>query len=163
DPMAGSGTIGDVARALGRRAVSFDLVSRRPHILRADARAWPVPAETAALAVIDSPYSDDVAYSTDPRCLGRISCRYARFYDEMGDMEVEAVSEWNGMTSREIVGALRERVRAAAHRRHDRVVEHAGRQWISWRSRRADRVFAEIRPLRGRVQVFILPGLRELS
>src|SRR2546426_5952580 len=76
---------------------------------------------------------------------------------------MEAVSEWNGRTSREIVGALRERVRTAAHRRHDRVVEHAGRHWISWRSRQADRVFAEIRPLRGRVQVFILPGLRELS
>src|SRR5947209_20332537 len=76
---------------------------------------------------------------------------------------MEAVSEWNGRTSREIVGALRERVRTAAHRRHDRVVEHAGRQWISWRSRRADRVFAEILPRRGRVQVFILPGLRELS
>src|SRR6058998_3975662 len=52
DPMAGSGTIGDVARALGRRAVSFDLVSRRHHILRANAQAWPVPAETAALTVI---------------------------------------------------------------------------------------------------------------
>src|SRR3989475_10579089 len=76
---------------------------------------------------------------------------------------MEAASEWNGRTSREIVGALRERVRTAAHRRHDRVLEHAGRHWISWRSRRADRVFAEIRPLRGRVQVFILPGLRELS
>src|SRR5438445_6916195 len=90
EPMAGSGTIGDVARALGRRAVSFDLVSRRPHILRADARAWPVPAETAALAVIDSPYSDNVAYSTDPRCLGRISCRDARFYDEMEKVALEA-------------------------------------------------------------------------
>src|SRR2546428_6621196 len=75
-----------------------------------------------------------------------------------GDHQMEAVSEWNGRTSREIVGALRERVRTAAHRRHDRVLEHAGRHWISWRSRRADRVFAEIRPLRGRVQVFILPG-----
>src|SRR2546425_1185759 len=90
DPMAGSGTIGDVARALGRRAVSFDLVSRRPHILRADARAWPVPTRTAALAVIDSPYSDNVAYSTDPRCLGRISCRDARFYDEMEKVASEA-------------------------------------------------------------------------
>jgi len=90
DPMAGSGTIGDVARALGRRAVSFDLVSRRPHILRADARAWPVPAETAALTVIDSPYSDNVAYSTDLRCLGRISCRDARFYDEMEKVALEA-------------------------------------------------------------------------
>src|SRR3972149_7756071 len=29
DPMAGSGTIGDIARALGRRAGSFDLVPRR--------------------------------------------------------------------------------------------------------------------------------------
>src|SRR3989454_11599599 len=90
DPMAGSGTIGDVARALGRRAVSFDLVPRRPHILRADARAWPVPTRTAALAVIDSPYSDNVAYSTDPRCLGRISCRDARFYDEMEKVASEA-------------------------------------------------------------------------
>jgi len=90
DPMAGSGTIGDVARALGRRAVSFDLVPRRPHILRADARAWPLPTKTAALAVIDSPYSDNVAYSADPRCLGRISCRDARFYDEMEKVALEA-------------------------------------------------------------------------
>src|SRR3989442_8025056 len=75
---------------------------------------------------------------------------------------MEAVSEWNGRTSREIVEALRERVRTAAHRRHDRVLEHAGRHWISWRSRQADRVFAEIRPLRGRVQVFILPRPRDL-
>ena len=90
DPMAGSGTIGDVARALGRRAVSFDLAPRRPHILRADARAWPVPSTIAALAVIDSPYSDNVAYSPDRRCLGRISCRDARFYDEMEKVALEA-------------------------------------------------------------------------
>src|SRR3989442_15096910 len=76
---------------------------------------------------------------------------------------MEAVSEWNGRTSREIVEALRERVRTAAHRRHDRVVAHAGRHWISWRSRQADRVLAEIRPLPGRVQVFIFPRLGDLS
>src|SRR3989454_12732872 len=40
DPMAGSGTIGDVARALGRRVVSFDLAPRRSDIFRADARSW---------------------------------------------------------------------------------------------------------------------------
>ncbi len=76
---------------------------------------------------------------------------------------MESVSEWTDQTSREIVTALRERVRNAAHRRQDRILERAGRQWIAWRSRRAGRVFAEIRPLRGRVQVFILPGPRELS
>jgi len=90
DPMAGSGTIGDVARALGRRAVSFDLAPRRPHILRADARSWPLLAQTAALAVIDSPYSDNVVYSPDSRCLGRISCRDARFYEEMEKVASEA-------------------------------------------------------------------------
>src|SRR2546426_6294930 len=79
DPMAGSGTIGDVARALGRRVVSFDLAPHRPHILRADARAWPVPTKSAALAVIDSPYSDNIAYSTDPRCPGRTSGSDAGF------------------------------------------------------------------------------------
>jgi len=76
---------------------------------------------------------------------------------------MEAVREWTSQTPREIVAALRERVRIAAHRRQDRVVERAGRHWIAWRSRQVDRVFAEIRPLRGRVQVFILPRPRELT
>jgi hypothetical protein len=88
--MAGSGTIGDVARALGRRAVSFDLVPRRHDVCRADARAWPLPDGIASLAVIDSPYSDNVAYSQDPRCLGRISCRDPRFYEEMSLVAGEA-------------------------------------------------------------------------
>ncbi len=90
DPMAGSGTIGDVAQALGRRAVSFDLHSQRRHIVRADARAWPVPNDAAALAIIDSPYSDNIAYGSDPRCLGRISCRDPRFYEEMDRVATEA-------------------------------------------------------------------------
>lgn len=76
---------------------------------------------------------------------------------------MELVGEWSGRTSQAIVSALRERVRAAANRRQDRVVERAGRYWIAWRSRKANRVFAEIRTLRGRVQVFILPEPRELA
>jgi DNA modification methylase len=90
DPMAGSGTIGDVARTLGRRAISFDLVPRRRDVLRADARAWPLPDGIAALAVIDSPYSDNIAYGRDPRCIGRISCRDPRFYEEMRRVVAEA-------------------------------------------------------------------------
>ena len=90
DPMAGSGTIGEVARALGRRALSFDLVPRRPPILRADARSWPLSDAIAALVVVDSPYSNNVAYGSDPRCLGRISCRDPRFYEEMRRVAAEA-------------------------------------------------------------------------
>jgi len=90
DPMAGSGTVGDVARALGRRSVSFDIVPRRTAIARADARAWPLRDRSAVLAVIDSPYSDNIDYGDDPRGLGRISCRDPRFYDEMGRVASEA-------------------------------------------------------------------------
>jgi len=90
DAMAGSGTVSDVARALGRRAIALDLVPRRSDIVCADARAWPLPAGIAGLAIIDSPYSDNIVYSDDPRCLGRISCRDSRFYEEMGRVASEA-------------------------------------------------------------------------
>jgi len=75
---------------------------------------------------------------------------------------MEQMAEWTSGTSREIVVALRERIRPAVSRRRDRIEEHVGRYWISWRSRKRDRVFAEVRALRGRVQVFILPGPRDL-
>ena len=91
DPMAGSRTIGDVASALGRRPMSFDLAPRRPDIVRADARAWPLPDDSAALAVVDSPYSDNIPYGPDERCLGRISCREPRFYEEMSRVASEAL------------------------------------------------------------------------
>lgn len=90
DPMAGSGTVPDVARILGRRVVALDLVPRRRDILRADARSWPLRSDAASLIVIDSPYSDNVAYGEDPRCLGRISCRDDRFYDSMEAVAREA-------------------------------------------------------------------------
>jgi hypothetical protein len=70
--------------------------------------------------------------------------------------------EWTPGTSKAIVDALRDRVRAVAGRRGDRIVEHAGPNWTSWRSGKRDRVFAEIRALRGRIQVFILPRPSEL-
>lgn len=43
---------------------------------------WLLPQTVATLAVIDSPYSDNIVYSDEPRCLGRISCRDGRFYRE---------------------------------------------------------------------------------
>lgn len=75
---------------------------------------------------------------------------------------MERAREWTPEASRAIVAAMRERVRTVAIRHGDRIVEHVGPNWTSWRSRKRNRVFAEIRSLRGRVQVFILPGPREL-
>ncbi len=75
---------------------------------------------------------------------------------------MERTAEWTSGTSRAIMAGLRQRVRPAAIRRRDRIEEHVGRYWISWRSRNRNRVFAEIRALQGRVQVFILPGPHDL-
>ena len=75
---------------------------------------------------------------------------------------MERKTEWTSGTSRAIMAGLRERVRPAAIRRRDRIEEHVGRYWISWRSGNRNRVFAEIRALQGRVQVFILPSPRDL-
>lgn len=65
-------------------------------------------------------------------------------------------------SSREIVLGLRNRLQIAAARRNDRIDEHVSEHWISWRSRNGNRIFAEIRPLRERVQIFLLPSPREL-
>jgi hypothetical protein len=75
---------------------------------------------------------------------------------------MEAVKEWTGRTSQAIVAALRTRVQSVTKRERDRLVEHAGAHWIAWKSRKSNRVFAELRALRGRVQIFIRPGPREL-
>jgi hypothetical protein len=75
---------------------------------------------------------------------------------------MEGTGEWTSGTSRAIMAALRDRVRPAAIRRRDRIDERKGQVWVSWRSRNRDRVFAELRTLNGRIQVFILPGPRDL-
>src|SRR5881628_1756881 len=64
--------------------------------------------------------------------------------------------------SREIVLRLRNRLQIAAARRDDRIDERVSEHWISWRSRKGSRIFAEIRPLGERVQIFLLPSPREL-
>ena len=65
-------------------------------------------------------------------------------------------------SSREIVLGLRNRLQLVAARRDDRIDEHVSEHWISWRSRKGNRIFAEIRPLGARVQIFLLPSPREL-
>ena len=65
-------------------------------------------------------------------------------------------------SSRKIVLELRDRLRVAAARRDDRIDERVSKQWIAWRSRKGNRVFAEIRPLRERVEIFLLPAPHDL-
>ncbi|HKZ98256.1 MAG TPA: hypothetical protein VJ326_01500 [Thermoplasmata archaeon] len=67
-----------------------------------------------------------------------------------------------GDGSRAIVTGLAGRLRGLGDQRGDRISVRIGSHWVAWRSERSGRVFAEVRPLRGRVEVFILPLPRDL-
>jgi DNA modification methylase len=72
DPMCGSGTTLDVATDLKRRSKGFDLQPQRDDIKLADAREIPLEDESADFVFIDPPYSTNLKYSDDPRCIGKL-------------------------------------------------------------------------------------------
>ncbi|MDR1519488.1 MAG: site-specific DNA-methyltransferase [Planctomycetota bacterium] len=80
DPMAGGGTTLDVARELGRRALGYDLVSRRPDVFRADARKLPLEDGKAGFVFVDPPYSTHIDYSGDPACIGKLDAAGSGYY-----------------------------------------------------------------------------------
>ncbi len=74
DPFVGSGTTLDVCKDLERRSKGFDLQTSRPDVTIADARTAlldQVDRETVHLVFMDPPYADNLAYSDDPRCIGK--------------------------------------------------------------------------------------------
>ena len=83
DPMCGSGTTIDVANELKRKVVGYDLNTVRPDIIKNDARKIPLQDSSVDFVFIDPPYSDNITYSKDKRCLGKISCESKKFYDEL--------------------------------------------------------------------------------
>ncbi len=84
DPMCGSGTTLDVCRDTGRLGRGFDLAPHRGDIEQADARELPVATGSVDLVFVDPPYGDHIDYSSDPRCIGKLSAYDPRFYAEMG-------------------------------------------------------------------------------
>jgi len=84
-----SGTTLDVAKALDRRVLAFDIAPRRPDIVRNDARHLPLPCDSVDLHFLDPPYSDNVRYSEDPACIGRVDCRTDAFLEAMEEVARE--------------------------------------------------------------------------
>lgn len=76
---------------------------------------------------------------------------------------MENALERTSETSRVIVSMLRQRMSAVAERHQDRLEVRESVHWIGWRSASRDRVFAEMRPHRNKVEVFILPARRQLK
>lgn len=83
DPMCGSGTMLDVARDLGRRALGYDLNPTRKDIFRADARKLPLEDGKADFVFMDPPYSDHIVYSDDRRCIGKLTAFEEGYFKEM--------------------------------------------------------------------------------
>jgi DNA modification methylase len=80
DPFCGSGTTLDVCADLGRTGRGFDLAPTRPDITQADARSLPLKSKSVDLVFMDPPYADNLTYSDDPRCIGKLPAdgRYQR-------------------------------------------------------------------------------------
>ena len=73
----------DVARELKREGRGFDLNPTRPEIVRADARALPLDDASAQAVFMDPPYGDHIDYSSDPRCIGKLSAYDPKYYQAM--------------------------------------------------------------------------------
>ncbi|RLC34380.1 DNA methylase [Candidatus Shapirobacteria bacterium] len=83
DPMCGSGTTIDVAEELNRRVIGYDLNLVHPKAIKNDARQIPLQDSFVDFVFIDSPYSDNIKYSNDPKCIGKISCENKQFFEEL--------------------------------------------------------------------------------
>jgi len=89
DPMCGSGTTIDVCKEENRKVIGYDIAPRRKDIIKNDARQIPLKDNTVDLVFIDSPYSDNIRYSNDPRCIGRISCEKDDFFTALDEVAKE--------------------------------------------------------------------------
>jgi SAM-dependent methyltransferase len=90
DPFCGSGTTLDVCRDLGRAGRGFDVAPYRADIEAADARALPLPDASVDFVFMDPPYADNVDYSDDPRCIGKLSADDPAYFEALGQAYREA-------------------------------------------------------------------------
>lgn len=89
DPMCGSGTTVDVAKELKRKVKGYDINPIRPDIIKSDARKIPLKNNSVDFVFIDSPYSNNINYSNEPNCIGKISCESNKFFDELEKVSKE--------------------------------------------------------------------------
>jgi adenine-specific DNA-methyltransferase len=72
DPFCGSGTTLDVCKDTERKGLGFDLQQTREDIAVADARSLPLKSGSVHLVFMDPPYADNLDYSEDARCIGKL-------------------------------------------------------------------------------------------
>ena len=81
--MCGSGTTIDVATELKRKVIGYDINVVRPDVIKMTQEKIPLDDSSVDFVFIDSPYSDNIKYSDDKNCIGKISCEKPEFFDEL--------------------------------------------------------------------------------
>ncbi len=89
DPFCGSGTTLDVCKDTERRGVGFDIAPSRADIRQGDARKLPLEAGSVEVAFLDPPYADNLTYSDDPACIGRLRADDGSWHDAMEQVLAE--------------------------------------------------------------------------
>jgi len=99
DPFCGSGTTLDVCRDLERKGRGFDVAPHRDDIEEGDARGLPLDDASVDHAFLDPPYADNLAYSDDPRCIGKTRADDRSYYKAMAGVfdELSRVVKPGGM------------------------------------------------------------------
>jgi DNA modification methylase len=90
DPFCGSGTTLDVCRDLGRQGRGFDIAPPRKDVERADARKLPLQDRSVDLVFFDPPYADNLTYSDDPQCIGKLHAEDGSWGQAMAQVIKEA-------------------------------------------------------------------------
>jgi adenine-specific DNA-methyltransferase len=90
DPFCGSGTTLDVCRDLGRKGRGFDIAPARQDVEKADARKLPLQDRSVELVFFDPPYADNLSYSKDPACIGKLKAEDGSWGQAMAAVIQEA-------------------------------------------------------------------------
>ena len=83
DPMCGSGTTIDVCNDLHRKCLGYDIHPYRADIMKADARNLPCKSNSADFVFIDPPYGDNINYSNEEQCIGKLGAKTQEYFDAM--------------------------------------------------------------------------------
>ncbi|GAB4114057.1 MAG TPA: DNA methyltransferase [Spirochaetota bacterium] len=83
DPMCGSGTTIDVCNDTGRKCLGYDIHPYRTDIIKADARALPLENNKADFVFIDPPYGDNITYSDEKDCIGKLKATEKEYFTAM--------------------------------------------------------------------------------
>ncbi|HOP63437.1 MAG TPA: DNA methyltransferase [Spirochaetota bacterium] len=89
DPMCGSGTTLDVCRDTNRRPLGYDVNPTRKDIFRCDARKLPLENGKVDFVFVDPPYGDNVNYSDEKGCIGKLPAYGEEYFKAMEEVIAE--------------------------------------------------------------------------